>query len=214
MNDSIPSWTVWRHGGLRTSTWKLLHSTPEEQYARYIFRYFYEEMREGTIELRVDGIVREQLTKTRGESAKDREQQTRSGPVKDKYYPINTQSTFEPLAAANGVFGPIYQKYKTGELTYTDMLVESVIALADWNKVGKFLENDLWESGSEYFPTEKITTVREAKKQLSRYLKSSAQNMEQVGELIHLLFTDPAFEYLSNRIIQDISFMDLLIESK
>jgi hypothetical protein len=33
--------------------------------------------------------------------------------------------------------------YQSGELTFNDMLVESVIALADWDKVGQLLEDHL-----------------------------------------------------------------------
>lgn len=218
VNDVIQQqntlWSVWRRGAMRTNNWKCLLETVEEPYARSIFRYFFEDMREGTIELRVDGTAQEQLTKTRKETADERGQQPRQEVLKEKYSPSISYVTLDPIAAVNGVFGPIYDKYKTGKLSYMDMLVEAVIALSDWNKVGLFVEDALWEAGSENFPVEKITTVREAKKQLARYLQSSYQNMEQAGKLINYLFSDPAFEYIFNRVIHDIDFMETLIDSK
>ncbi|MFC5402273.1 hypothetical protein [Cohnella soli] len=205
-------WSVWRHGALRTSQWKAeLSPTDDEQYARHVLRYIHEKMKEGTVELRFEDVVEEKLTKTRGESENEGRQ---SALGKEKYFPLIAEPILEPLAAANRVFGPIYQKYKDGQLFYSDMLVETVIALADWNKVGQALEDHLWESGSDSFPTERISTKREARRQLNRGLEASSNHIEQVGVLINLLYSESSLAYLTNRIKQDISFLQSYTRGK
>ncbi len=203
--NSAPIWSVWRHSNMKDMNWKLRHETVDEKYARYVFRYICDETTYGTIELRLDGVVQDTALKERTSARVSRPQAVVG---KAKYYPLIADPLMEPLAARNPIFGAIYYRYKAGQLTYNDMLVESVIALADWDKLGPLLEDHFWKSRADFSPSKQISKRLEAKKQLIRVLDSAAQNIDDITRLTNILITsDKTLLYLAQRVSQDIQYI-------
>ncbi|QDA30270.1 hypothetical protein [Paenibacillus polymyxa] len=203
--NSAPIWSVWRHSNMKDMNWKLRHETGDEQYARYVFRYIYDETTYGTVELRLDGVVQDAALKERASARVSRPQALKG---KAKYYPLIADPLMEPLAASNPIFGPIFYRYKAGQLTYNDMLVESVIALADWDKLGPLLEDHFWKSRTYSSPSKRIKNRLEAKKQLIRVLDSASQSIDDITRLTNILITnDKTLLYLAQRVSQDIQYI-------
>lgn len=203
-------WTVWKHSGLKSSYWKQkLDDTDDEGYARHVFRYICDVAKGGkaTVELRYGEVVREQMVMSTAERMSGSTASTKHSP--ENHYPLKTDPVLAPLAATNHIFGTVYKRYKNGELSFIDMLAESVIILADWDNVGRNLENYLWETNPDAFPAGKINTQGEAKKRLTYCLQSATQHIEEVVRLLNYLKpSDKTLTYLVTGVSQDLNYLE------